>query len=187
MGHDDGEDDVINVDVSSQSNRYRNTSNDNHHSSASSECDENADDENELSEGDNDLSGLANVSLQRKIASEVKSFVYLFIFVLDAKYFLTQRPQWKNHSVESAPVDLFDDNSNYQDGSDLPKIGYEGGTTASEFDGALDEQPEDDDEDNVEVPINVDELDEGSKPKHQKRSKKVCISRFNILSFIVHT
>lgn len=90
LSHDDREeDDVINVDVSSQSNRYCNTSNDNHQSSsASSEHDENADDENELSEGDNDLSGLTSVSLQRKISSEVKSLVFLFIFVLDAKYFL---------------------------------------------------------------------------------------------------
>lgn len=46
---------------------------------------------------------------------------------------------------------------------------HEAGTTASEFDGAL-EEPEPEDEDNV----NVDEFDEDLEPKREKSSKKVC-------------
>ena len=56
--------------------------------------------------------------------------------------------------------------------ADIPNMGHhEAGTTALEFDGALDE-PEDEDE-AVEA-IKVDESDEDSKPKHQKSTKKVC-------------
>lgn len=81
---DDGaeEDDIINVDVSSQSNRHRTTSNNGpQDSSASLEDDENADDEDDLSEGCNDLSGLNSASLQKKLSSEVKSLLFLFICI----------------------------------------------------------------------------------------------------------
>ena len=79
---DGDEDDVMDVDrdVSSQSHQHRTTSNNAHqNSSASPEGDENADDEDNPSEGDNDLSGLNSASLRKKISSEVKSFVFLFI------------------------------------------------------------------------------------------------------------
>jgi hypothetical protein len=50
--------------------------------SANSEDDENADhNEDDLSEGDDDLSGLKSALLQNKISSEVKSFVFLFIHI----------------------------------------------------------------------------------------------------------
>jgi hypothetical protein len=77
----DDEDDVINVDVSSQTHQHRTTSNTNAHQngSASSEGDENAEDD--ISESDDDLSGLNSASLQKKISSEVKSLVFLFISI----------------------------------------------------------------------------------------------------------
>jgi hypothetical protein len=53
----------------------------------------------------------------------------------------------------------------------LPNVGHEAGTTASEFDGALDEPY---DEDEAVEAIKVDESDEDSEPKYQKNSKKVC-------------
>jgi hypothetical protein len=52
-----------------------------------------------------------------------------------------------------------------------PDVGHEAGTTASEFDGALDE-PED--EDKAVKAINVDELDEDLEPQRKKKLKKVC-------------
>lgn len=72
----DGEEyEAVNVDVSSQSDRRHTTSNNaRQSSSAGSEGDDvNADDEDDLSEGDNDLSGLNIAFLQKKISSEVKS------------------------------------------------------------------------------------------------------------------
>ena len=79
---DDNEDDVIKVDMSSQSHQWHctGTSNNIHQSSsANSEGDENADGiEDDLSDSDNDLSSLNSVSLQKKISSEVKSFVFLY-------------------------------------------------------------------------------------------------------------
>jgi hypothetical protein len=82
---DDKEDDVINVDVSS----HRTTSNNAHQNVSSSselEGDGGEDAEDELSEGDKDLSGLNGASLQKKISSEVKSLVFLFICIIEAKY-----------------------------------------------------------------------------------------------------
>lgn len=107
---------------------------------------------------------------------------------MDAKYFLIQRPQWKNHSViaRQDPADLFNEDLDeiYQD-ADLPNVGLqETGTTASEFDGALDE-PEVEDQDNAmdSEAIKVDESDEDLEPKHRKNTKKVC----GRLSFTNHT
>lgn len=84
---DDDEEDVTNVDVSSQIHqRHCTTSNNAHQNSpASSEGDESAGDESaedDPSEGDNDLSGLDSASLQKKISSEVKSLVFLFILCI---------------------------------------------------------------------------------------------------------
>jgi hypothetical protein len=150
---DEEDDDVINGDVSGE---------------------ENADDE-----GDDDLSGLNSSSLQKKISSEVKSLVPLFICTIDAKYIVIQRPQWKKLPVQSAaatyqdPADLFANDDDLD--VNIPNVGHEAGTTASEFDGALDDEPEDEDKP-VEA-IEVDESDEDSEPQHKKTSKKVC-SRF---------
>jgi hypothetical protein len=84
---DDKEDDVINVDVSS----HRTTSNNAHQNVSSTgssehEGDGGEDAEDELSEGDKDLSGLNGASLQKKISSEVKSPVFLFVCIIEAKY-----------------------------------------------------------------------------------------------------
>jgi hypothetical protein len=99
--------------VSSQ-NRHTTSHNTHQNVLASSEPEGDADveDEDELSEGDNDLIGLNSASLQKKILSEVKSFVFLFICIVEAKYIVIQRPQWKNHPVKRAaahqdPADLF--------------------------------------------------------------------------------
>jgi hypothetical protein len=103
---------------------------------------------------------------------------------IDTKYFVIQRPQWKNCPVKTAaahqddPANLFDDDLDeiYQD-ADIPNVGHhEAGTTASEFDGALDE-PED--EDIAVEAMMVDGSDEDSEPKRKKSSKKVC-SRLSI-------
>ena len=86
---DDDEDDVI-VSRSSQSRQHHTTSNNAHRNGpASSEGDENADDEDDLSEGDKDLNGLNSASLRKRISSEVKSLVFFFKFMsTDANIFL---------------------------------------------------------------------------------------------------
>lgn len=93
--------------------------------------------------------------------------------------FVIQRPQWKNQPVKSVaahqdPADLFDENLDEIDqDADIPNAGHlDAGTTASEFDGALLDEPED--EDVAVEAINVDGSDEDSEPKHQKSTKKVC-------------
>jgi hypothetical protein len=94
--------------------------------------------------------------------------------------FVIQRPQWKNNPVKNPaadqdPANLFDEDLDeiYQD-ADIPNVGHhEAGTTASEFDGALDEL-EDEDEDVPVKAVKVDESDEDSEPKRRKSTKKVC-------------
>jgi hypothetical protein len=87
--------------------------------------------------------------------------------------------QWKNCSAKEAnlldPAHLFDEhllNNDYLN-ADMPNVGHcEAGTMASEFDGALDEA-EDKDEDTLQD-IEVNGLDDASEPKHMKIAKKVC-------------
>jgi hypothetical protein len=73
----------------------------------------------------------------------------------------------------SNPAHLFDEHlldDDYQD-ADIPNSSrHEEGTTASEFDGALDEAEVDDE---GEQEIEADESDEASEPKRQKKAKKV--------------
>jgi hypothetical protein len=75
------------------------------------------------------------------------------------------------------PAHLFDDDI-YED-TDMPNLGHHheaAGTTASEFDGALDD-PEDEDEHMEDIGDVDDKSDEEAsvnEPKHQKNAKKVC-------------
>lgn len=65
---------VISDDEDDDDNSHQN-------SSPGSERDENPDGEDDLSEGDNDLSGLNSASLRKKISSEVKSLVFILVYI----------------------------------------------------------------------------------------------------------
>ena len=97
--------------------------------------------------------------------------------------FVFQRPQWKNRPTKAAaahqdPANIFDEdfaNDIYED-ANIPNVGHrEAGTTASEFNGALDEADDLDGKkcvDAMEVDLDLDKSDE--EPKHRK-STKVCL------------
>ena len=99
--------------------------------------------------------------------------------------FCIQRAQWRNHPVEdsatqqledpSDPTHLFDDDDNIYEDADMPNLGHrEAGTTASEFDGALDEA-EDEDEGMEDIGVVDDKSDdEANEPNRRKNAKKVC-------------
>jgi hypothetical protein len=79
------------------------------------------------------------------------------------------------------PDNLFNDDEVHdvvhQD-ANIPNVGHhEAGTTASEFDGALDEAEAEDTGNGVEA-MEVDESDSDEEPKRRKSTKKVC-SRLN--------
>lgn len=88
-----------------------------------------------------------------------------------------QRPQWNKSPVDSDmdvsdPQHLFDNDKHLEDDQDCSFPDYEPGTTASEFDGALDK-----DEENEE---GGDEASDSDPEIRTQRSstKKVCL-RFN--------
>ncbi|KIM35376.1 hypothetical protein M413DRAFT_14555 [Hebeloma cylindrosporum] len=152
VDNDEEPEDMMDIDESSQHRRRRpTTSNDLENGSEiyGSEGDENPDAnsiEDDLSEGNDDLTGLNSAALQKKISSE--------------------RPQWKNHSIED-PARLFDhehiSDEDYQNANIPDAQCREAGTTASEFDGAPD-----DDQDEDEGMDGMDDI-EGD----EKDSKKV--------------
>jgi hypothetical protein len=74
--------------MSSKSHQHR--ANTHQNSSDNSDDEKSDDDEDNLSEADNDLSGLNSASLQKKISSEVKSPVLLLY--IDTNFFLNSAP-----------------------------------------------------------------------------------------------
>jgi hypothetical protein len=141
-------------------------------------------DDEELSGNENiDLANLNSLSLKKKIHSEVKSFQFLIISIYYRLSFICfQRPQWRNHQdADTATQQEVDptghvslsDNRNDSEvdmygSADIPDMGHhEAGTTASEFDGALDLPG---DEDKV---TEDDKFDNESSVDEPKISKKV--------------
>jgi hypothetical protein len=98
--------------------------------------------------------------------------LYLHILTLTT----LQRPRWNKSPVDldtSDPRHLFDNNKHLEDNQDCSFPDYEPGTTASEFDGAFDE----DDENNEGGEDQKDEASE-SEPEMRIRhgsTKKVCL------------
>jgi hypothetical protein len=99
--------------------------------------------------------------------------------------FVIQRPQWKNYSVKGAAAhqardraDFFDEDlaeDIYED-ANIPNVCHrDAGTTASEFDGALDEAEDSDGKKGVEaIEVDSDSDSSDEEPKRRK-STKVCL------------